>query len=763
MILLLKIFLLHIRSLISSTVKAAVKKEPNKRILPWVWILFIFSVTVFIFTGFINSWTSTGATFFPAYQVNPTTIRTLPAFLRIPEIEWEIFLPVILVLLLSLFLRFVKPTNKSRLFIKSIVLFLLIRYFIWRTTSTLNFAHPTSTTFSLILYSVEAISFFSFGLSTIHSIWSSSTQRSKEADQYSQAVLSGQYLPSVDVLIPTYNEPDYIIRRTVLGCQAMEYPNKTIYILDDTRRPHIKMLAEELGCEYITRPDNTHAKAGNLNNALKHIQGELILPMDADFVPFKNFLIRTVGFFQNPRISLVQTPQYFYNSDYYARNLGLGDFLPNDLEHFYGLLQSNRDVGNSVVCCGSSYVVRRSSLDVVGGYYTRCCVEDFQTSLRMLTHGLRLIFLNEVLSTGESTRTYVDFIDQRLRWLQGNFQVFFCGDEIPIWSKLDWIQKSYAVSQLIHCFQSVFRVTFLLAPLCSAYLGISPFVATLPEVIYYFLPFWLLHIIVYGWATDYRISYFWNEVYEIIFCFPALKRLLRMFRNPFAKASSVTRKGIKLDQKNYNFNHTFPLIILLTLSVLIIAIQLVGIQLGVWPALNENSGVTLFWLVYNIFLIGVALLSMIDQPVRRTMDRFPLMTNCKIKVGDQVFDGCTQNLSESGARVLLTTPNISFDTLATKIKLIEYDFSVEAKIIYSLLKENDKLEIHLEFEQLSLEQNRKLVEILYTEMTWWKHRNQPGGFDSFLAMMASLIQVGWLLNRLKPMSAIQHKVQDRDN
>ena len=261
----LKAFLLRSGSLISSTVKAATKKEPNKLILPWVWVLFVFSAAVFIFTGFINNWTSTGATFFPDYQVN-STIRTLPAFLNIPEIEWEIFLPVVLVLSLSICLSFIEPTNKSRLFVKSIILCVATRYMIWRTTSTLNFTHPASTIFSLILYSIEAISFFSFCLYTVQTIWSNSTQRTKEADQHSQAVLSGQYLPSVDVLIPTYNEPEYIIRRTVLGCQAMEYPNKTIYILDDTRRHNIKVLAEELGCEYITRPDNTHAKAGNLNN-----------------------------------------------------------------------------------------------------------------------------------------------------------------------------------------------------------------------------------------------------------------------------------------------------------------------------------------------------------------------------------------------------------------------------------------------------------------------------------------------------------------
>ncbi|MEH2107889.1 MAG: glycosyltransferase [Nostoc sp.] len=722
------------------------KTDPQKVFDSWVWALFIISAIVFVSIVFISTWTSAGPTLFPTYEVNPSITRLLPTGLQIPSIDWELSFPLVAVLLICVCLRFIRSTNSSRLVMKLILLFLATRYFIWRTVATLNLSHPASVVFSLTIYILEVVSFISCCLYTLQTIWSTSKVRSSEANQYSQAVLSAQYLPSVDVLIPTYNEPDYIVRRTVIGCQSMEYFNKTIYILDDTRRPHIKALAQELGCEYITRPDNTHAKAGNLNNALKHIGGELIVPIDADFVPFKNFLTRTVGFFQNPEISLVQTPQYFYNPDYHARNLGLENFLPNDLEHFYGLQQSNRDVGNSVICCGSSYVVRRSCLDAIGGYYTRCCVEDFQTSLRMLTQGFRLVFLNEVLSTGESTRTYTDFIDQRLRWLQGNFQVYFCGDDIPIWSKLNWIQKSYSISQLLYCFQSVFRSVFILAPLCSAYLGISPFIATLPEILYYFMPFWLLHIVIYGWASNYRVSYFWNEVYETIFCFPALKRLSLIIRNPFAKASRATRKGVKADRKNYNFNHTLPLIILLAFSVLIIGLHLVGVQFGVWLTLDESSSVLIFWLLYNALFMGVAILSAIDQPIRRTMDRFPLKTACKITAKDKVFLGYTQNLSESGTRVVLITPDVALNTSIVEVTFLEYGFSIQAEIVRCFVKKN-KFGIAMQFIQLETEQQRKLVEVLYTEMTWWKQRKKPGTLDSFLAMIASTIQARSLLNR----------------
>ena len=731
---------------ISSSNTIVPRNEPKKVISPWVWALFIISITIFISTIFVCSWTSSGPTFFPAYKVTPDAPRILLLALQVPGVTSELLFPIAAVLLICLCLRFIRPTNSSRLVFKSIVLFLAARYFIWRTVATLNLSHPASTAFSLTLYFIETISFFSCSLYTLQTIWSNSKQRSREADQYSQDVLSGRYLPSVDVLVPTYNEPDYIIRRTVIGCQAMEYPNKTVYILDDTRRPHIKALAQELGCEYITRPDNTHAKAGNLNNALKHIKGEFIAPFDADFVPFKNFLIQTVGFFQDSKISLVQTPQYFYNPDCHSRNLGLEDFLPNDLEHFYGALQSNRDVGNSVICCGSSYVVRRSCIDDVGGYYTRCCVEDFQTSLRMLTKGSRLIFLNEVLSTGESTRTYADFMDQRLRWLQGNFQVYFCGDHIPIWSKLNWIQKSYAISQFIYCFQSVLRAVFLLAPLCSIYLGISPFLATLPEVFYYFMPFWLLHIAVYGWATDYRVSYFWNEVYETIFCFPALKRLCFITRNPFAKVSRVTRKGVKENGKNYNLKHTWPLILLVTLSVSIISITFIGSNLGAWNFLDDQSTVLFSWLIYNVLLMVVAILSAIDQPVRRTVDRFPLKTACKVSVRDRVFWGYTQDVSENGASIVLVTPNFVSDTSVVELIFLENEFSVKAELICWRSKRNEAT-VSLQFVHVTTYQQRKLIEMLYTQMTWWKQRKKPGGLDSFLAMIATITQARPLLNR----------------
>ena len=127
------------------------------------------------------------------------------------------------------------------------------------------------------------------------------TNRSPDATRLSELVTAGRYLPDVDIFLPSYSEPVEMLRRTILGCQALRYPRKQIYLLDDQRRPQMRALAQELGCHYRDRPDNRDAKAGNMNAALPSSRGELIAVFDADFIPTQDFLERTVGFFSDSR------------------------------------------------------------------------------------------------------------------------------------------------------------------------------------------------------------------------------------------------------------------------------------------------------------------------------------------------------------------------------------------------------------------------------------------------------------------------------
>jgi cellulose synthase (UDP-forming) len=267
-----------------------------------------------------------------------------------------------------------------------ILLTLAVRYLLWRSLSTLNLSTPLNGVFSLGLFLMELL-LLSGGIIQLFLLLRVHDRR-PEADRLSNDVLNGTFTPTVDILIPTYNEPTFILRRTVIGCQALDYDAKKIYLLDDTRRPEVQALAQELGCEYRTRPDNHHAKAGNLNQAIAHTNGELIVIFDADFIPTKNFLTRTVGFFQDSQVALLQTPQTFYNPDPVARNLGLENTLTPDEEVFYRQIQPIRDGVGGVICAGH-----------------RCRAAIGINSNRMLCNRIpqrRLLYRNSVGSEGLS-------------------------------------------------------------------------------------------------------------------------------------------------------------------------------------------------------------------------------------------------------------------------------------------------------------------------------------------------------------------------
>lgn len=168
---------------------------------------------------------------------------------------------------------------------------------------------------------------------------------------------------TVDVFITTYNEPVELVRDTAVAAVAIRHPHRT-WILDDGNRPEMQALAEELGIGWITRSPEwvgmpRHAKAGNLNNALLATDGEFLLILDADQIPVPEILDRTLGYFTDDEVALVQTPQYFVN-------VPESDPLGSQAPLFYGPIQQGKDGWNAAFFCGSNAVIRREALIQVG-------------------------------------------------------------------------------------------------------------------------------------------------------------------------------------------------------------------------------------------------------------------------------------------------------------------------------------------------------------------------------------------------------------
>lgn len=322
------------------------------------------------------------------------------------------------------------PRNKYTIAVANgTLVFVATRYIIWRSL-TINTAHALSFIMSLLIYAYELlfviILYVEFIPSTTFNPW----KRRLEADQL--ATESKHEGPLVDIFIATYNESTQQVRRCIHACKSQHYQNKVIYVLDDGHREEIRDLAHELGVKYITRNNNEHRKAGNLNNALPQSNGEFILVLDCDFIPFQNIITRTLGFFQSPDVAIVQTPQQYFTPDFHARNLGVEALMPSDVEMFYNYQQVIRDNYNAVICVGTSYLARRSALESIGGYVTTCIIEDHQTGTKLLTEGWRIVYLNEILSVGETPGNLRDYLDQRLRWLQGNLQILLPSSKLPI-------------------------------------------------------------------------------------------------------------------------------------------------------------------------------------------------------------------------------------------------------------------------------------------------------------------------------------------
>src|SRR5262249_48163111 len=155
---------------------------------------------------------------------------------------------------------------------------------------------------------------------------------------------------SIDVLIPTLNEPVSVIRPTIVASQDMDWPRDrlNVYVLDDGKRPEVAALCAELGVNYVRRPDSRHAKAGNVNYALETVAtSEYVAIFDCDHVPTRSFLQVSLGWFlKDERLAVLQTPHMFFSPDPFERNLNTFKSVPNEGELFYGLLQDGNDLWN---------------------------------------------------------------------------------------------------------------------------------------------------------------------------------------------------------------------------------------------------------------------------------------------------------------------------------------------------------------------------------------------------------------------------------
>lgn len=275
------------------------------------------------------------------------------------------------------------PGRFSALMLIVLSLTVSCRYIWWRYTSTLNWNDPVSLVCGLILLFAETYAWIVLVLGYFQVVWPLNRQPVPLPEDMNE-------WPTVDIFVPTYNEDLSVVKNTIYASQGIDWPKDklNIWILDDGGREEFRQFAKDVGVHYIARTSHEHAKAGNINNALKYAKGEFVSIFDCDHVPTRSFLQMTMGWFlKDKKLAMMQTPHHFFSPDPFERNLGRFRKTPNEGTLFYGLVQDGNDMWDATFFCGSCAVIRRGPLDEIGGIAVETVTEDAHTSLRLHRRG----------------------------------------------------------------------------------------------------------------------------------------------------------------------------------------------------------------------------------------------------------------------------------------------------------------------------------------------------------------------------------------
>ncbi|WP_158657543.1 glycosyltransferase [Blastococcus saxobsidens] len=279
--------------------------------------------------------------------------------------------------------------------------------------------------------------------------------------------------PSVTVLVATYDEHLDVLLPTVAACLAMTGNHET-WVLDDGDRLEVEEMVTALGARYVSRPEHDHAKAGNLNHALGLVSTELVAVFDADHVPDPQFLTRTVPYFADDRLALVQTPQHFYNTTSFEHLRPGADLHEESL--FYRVIQPGKHHAGAAFWCGTNAVLRADALREVGGVATESLTEDFHTTMKLHRAGWRSAYHNEVLARGLAAGSPDAFYAQRRRWGRGAMQVLRHDNPLTA-SGLTVRQRLSYLYTLSAWFDAWRTLGFALVPVAVLLTGLFPVAA----------------------------------------------------------------------------------------------------------------------------------------------------------------------------------------------------------------------------------------------------------------------------------------------
>jgi cellulose synthase (UDP-forming) len=547
--------------------------------------------------------------------------------------------------------------------------------------------------------------------------------------------------PTVDIYIPTYNEPLKIVKPTVLAALTLDWPadKLRVYLLDDGRRAEFRDFAQACGASYIVRSNNFHAKAGNLNHALKLTKGEFVAIFDCDHIPVRTFLTSTMGWFlRDKQCAMLQTPHHFFSPDPFERNLGTFRRVPNEGNLFYGLIQDGNDLWNATFFCGSCAVLRRGPLEEVGGIAVETVTEDAHTALKMHRRGYTTAYLRQVLAGGLATESLSGHIGQRIRWARGMAQIFRLDN--PLLGKgLSFFQRLCYSNSMLHFFSGIPRLVFLTAPLTYLYFELHIINASAVTLAAYALPHLMQSSIANSHLQGRFRHSFWNEAYDAVLSWYIALPTTVALMNPKLGKFNVTAKGGLVEHDFFDWRISAPYLVLVLLNVIgaLIAIP----RLLFWNSFEAATVVVnLIWTLFNLTLLGAVLGVAAETRQVRGAHRVVKSMPAILIMADGRRLGCeTEDFSMGGVGVRVLTPGIIQRGDALSLELIsedrEFRFPVEAVVVRGA-------HVGLMLLPMPIENEANYVRCTFASADAWADWDRDAQPDRPLASLAEVFSFG---------------------
>lgn len=492
-----------------------------------------------------------------------------------------------------------KQSNKSRIFVVQIVV-LLIMLTLYLLARTFSLYHARvnlfEQIFALLFFCAESflmVHSFAFFLNILRDQKPVREQIQKEPGEDA----------SVAIVIPARHEPKHIVADTLLTCINLEYPNKKIYLLDDSSIEQYKQeareLADEYGVELFTRPNNRGAKAGLINDFMATMKEKYIAVFDADQNPMSQFLDKVLPFLEgDDRLSFVQTPQFYTNIKVSPVAL-----VANAQQAvFFEYVCEAKSSHDSMFCCGTNVVLRRSALEDVGGFEEDTVTEDFATSLKLHRNHWKSLYYNKAFTFGMAPEDLGSYFKQQSRWAMGSFQLFrkllfLFLTNIRAIRPIQWFEYALSSSYYFIGWADLFLMA---GPIMYIFFNIPSFFMA-PEVyLLTFVPYFLLSFMVY-YSSMREKNYSARNIFKV--------QMLSMMTMPVYVWASLQvlfnrKKGFQITSKEGARN--VPLRTL-SIQLSLFALHLVALSRGAYRFYEEPTvaiALNMVWIALHALMFG---------------------------------------------------------------------------------------------------------------------------------------------------------------